>query len=352
MIATFKKYNLKFLHPAGTSRGVMHDRDVWYIFIKDNLYDQHFGIGEIAPLKNLSCDDTPDLEDKIAEVCQSIQNYEYWINEGLLDFPSVRFGLETALLDLHTGKNKILFPSQFTHGTSGILINGLIWMGDSKFMNRQINEKIKRGYRCIKLKIGAIDFETELSLLKMIRDEFSVADMEIRVDANGAFAAGDANNKLEQLAKLNIHSIEQPIEQGQFAAMANLCNRAILPVALDEELIGVNNRSDKIELLVALLPDYIILKPSLHGGFAGCTEWIAIAESLNIGWWITSALESNIGLNAIAQWAYTLNNPLPQGLGTGQLFTNNIPSPLEIRNAKLYYNPDVSWDLNVLSNGF
>jgi len=348
MKAGFKKYSLDFARPAGTSRGTMLSRDTWYIIIRD---ENKIGIGEIAPLKDLSCDDTPELEVKIVEVCNDINNFKYWIDEGLLDFPSIRFGLETALADLNAKDDKILFPSDFTEGKQSIPINGLIWMGDADFMNRQIGEKLEQGFRCIKLKIGAIDFDTEISVLKKLRNEFPPDELEIRVDANGAFSVEEAPGKLAKLAELRIHSIEQPIKQGQYKAMADLCNQSIMPIALDEELIGVNRREDKIKLLLSILPDFIILKPSLHGGIAGCTEWIGIAESLNIGWWITSALESNIGLNAIAQWAATLNNPLPQGLGTGKLFTNNIPSPLEIRKGELFYKPEKSWDLNYFSDG-
>lgn len=349
MKASFKKHTLIFNNPAGTSRGVMLDREVWYLFVENNEGSKT-GIGEIAPLKNLSCDAIPELEDKIAAVCHDINNYKYWVETGLEDFPSIRFGLETAIADLHAGQDKIIFPSEFTDGNAGISINGLIWMGDANFMRRQIAEKIKEGFGCIKLKIGANDFETELSVIREMRNELPADKLEIRVDANGAFSPDEAPEKLAKLAELNIHSIEQPLKQGQFEAMADLCSLAILPIALDEELIGVNRREEKIKLLVATLPDYIILKPSLHGGIAGCTEWIEIANSLNIGWWITSALESNIGLNAIAQWTARLNNPLPQGLGTGQLFTNNIPSPLEIRNGNLFYNPEKSWDLNSISD--
>ncbi len=347
MKASFKKYSLNFVRPAGTSRGTMISRDTWYIIIKD---ENKTGIGEIAPLKNLSCDDTPELEQKIAAVCRDISNYKYWIDEGLLDFPSIRFGLETALADLHAEGDKVLFPSDFTKGMKSIPINGLIWMGDANFMSKQISEKLDQGFRCIKLKIGAIDFDTEIILLKKLRNEFPPDELEIRVDANGAFAPAEAPKKLAKLAGLKIHSIEQPIRQGQYEAMAELCMQSIVPIALDEELIGINKREDKIKVLLSILPEYIILKPSLHGGIAGCTEWIQIAESLNIGWWLTSALESNIGLNAIAQWTATLNNPLPQGLGTGKLFTNNIPSPLEIRKGELFYNIEKSWDLKYFSD--
>ncbi|MDZ7742392.1 MAG: o-succinylbenzoate synthase [Bacteroidota bacterium] len=338
MQATFKKYKLKFIRPAGTSRGVMQDRDLWFLMLKDQD-GPHTGIGEIAPLKNLSCDDRPDLEEKIREVCENIQDHQQWIDEGLKDFPSVRFGLEIAMLDFKAEENRILFPSKFTKGEVGIPINGLIWMGKADFMKQQIREKIDQGFRCIKLKIGAIDFDTELDLIKMIRKEFSADQLEIRVDANGAFSIEEAPGKFEGLAALKVHSIEQPIRQGQFDAMEELCRNTSVPIALDEELIGINARGEKIELLEKIKPQYIILKPSLHGGISGCEEWIDLAEKLDIGWWNTSALESNIGLNAIAQWTYSLGVELPQGLGTGQLFSNNIPSPLEIRDGALYYRP-------------
>ena len=324
----------------------MHTRDVWYIIVKDENTTRR-GIGEIAPIRGLSCDDFSNLEQKITEVCNDISNYHYRIDEGLKEYPSIGFGLETAVLDYETGGNQILFPSKFTGGKSFIPINGLIWMGDVDSMKQQVREKIAQGFRCIKLKIGALDFERELEILQSIRAAFPAGEMEIRVDANGAFGVDDAPGKLEKLAGLDIHSIEQPIRQSQWEAMADLCSRSILPVALDEELIGIKRREDKVRMLLAVLPDYIILKPSLHGGFAGCREWIHLAESLNIGWWITSALESNIGLNAIAQWTATLGNPMPQGLGTGQLFTNNIPAPLDICSGHLHFDPSKSWDLSL-----
>ena len=346
MVAHSFKHTLQFVHAAKTSRDTMHTRDVWYLIVNDDHATRR-GVGEIAPIRGLSCDDFSNLEKKITEVCEDISNYRYWIDEGIKDYPSIRFGLETAVKDYETGGHQILFPSAFTGGKSAIPINGLIWMGDVDYMKKQVREKIADGFRCIKLKIGALDFDRELDILKSIRAEFPAGEMEIRVDANGAFNVDDAPGKLEKLAGLDIHSIEQPIRQNQWEAMADLCSHSILPVALDEELIGINQREDKIRMLLAVLPDYIILKPSLHGGFAGCREWIELAESLNIGWWITSALESNIGLNSIAQWTATLGNEMPQGLGTGQLFTNNIPAPLEIRSGKLHFDPSQSWDLSL-----
>jgi o-succinylbenzoate synthase len=342
MFAKYTTLNLQFKFPAGTSRGVLlHKPSSFLILEKDGFT----GIGECSTIPDLSIDPTETYSEKLDELCRLL-------NEGydpstivLDDFPSIAFGLETALLDLEANGSKILFPSDFTDGKTGIPINGLVWMGDKDFMQKQIREKIAAGYRCIKLKVGAIDFETELEIISGIRNEFSPDDMEIRLDANGGFTPTDALEKLNKLSTFHIHSIEQPIKPRQFDAMAELCRQSPIPIVLDEELIGVNPL-EKENILEQIKPAYIILKPSLIGGFRESEEWIRLAEKHNIGWWITSALEANIGLNAIAQWTFTLNSSLPQGLGTGQLYQNNIPSPLEIRDAKLFYNPQINWDLS------
>ncbi len=240
-----------------------------------------------------------------------------------------------------------LFPSVFTRGEASIPINGLIWMGSESFMKRQIKEKIEAGFGCIKMKIGAIDFETEIDLLKSIRKEFSPSDIELRVDANGAFHPNEALGKLQRLSELNLHSIEQPIKQGQFDTMAKLCEETPLPIALDEELIGIFTSSKKEELLQTIGPQYIILKPSFIGGYKGAEEWIHLAEQQQVGWWVTSALESNVGLNAIAQWTFTLATDTVQGLGTGSLYTNNFDSPLQIKNGTLHYNNKLKWKFNL-----
>jgi L-alanine-DL-glutamate epimerase-like enolase superfamily enzyme len=252
-----------------------------------------------------------------------------------------------ALLDLKAKGSKLLFPSIFTNGKTGIPINGLVWMGDKAFMQKQIREKIESNYHCIKLKIGALNFETELAIIKEIRREFSANEIEIRLDANGGFQPENALEKLKKLAVYDIHSIEQPIKQGLFEKMAQLCEQSPIPIVLDEELIGIES-ADKEFVIAKIKPAYIILKPSLLGGFKQSEEWIRLAEKHHVKWWVTSALESNIGLNAIAQWTYTLQSALPQGLGTGQLYHNNIPSPLEISEAKLYYNPEMKWDFRIL----
>ena len=327
---------LHFKQPAGTSRGVYNTRKVWYIEISSMENPSIKGIGECAPLPNLSCDDVPQYEEVLQQACSRVAREGNIPTESLRNYPSILFGLETALRHYETG-SLALWDTPFSRGEAGIPINGLIWMGNFEEMYRQIEAKMEAGYRCIKLKIGAIDFDAELTLLKHIRSRFSVKDIELRVDANGAFSPAEAMHKLDALSKLDLHSIEQPIRAGQWEEMARLTARTPLPIALDEELIGHNIPEIKQELLSAIRPQYIILKPSLHGGSCGSNEWIAEAEKQNIGWWVTSALESNIGLNAIAQWCATLHNALPQGLGTGQLFTDNIDLPLEIRKDCLWF---------------
>lgn len=327
---------LHFKQPAGTSRGSYTTRDVWYLHLTSDKYPDRVGIGECAPLPKLSCDDMQGYESVLAHICNEVTEQGGFSVESLRDYPSILFGLETAFRHLERGCFE-LWDTPFSRGEVGIPINGLIWMGDYKKMLEQIEAKMAVGFRCIKLKIGAINFEEELALLRFIRSHFSAKEVELRVDANGAFAPADAMEKLKRLAELDLHSIEQPIRAGQWEDMARLTAETPLPIALDEELIGINIPERKQCLLDSIHPQYIILKPSLHGGMAGGNEWIREAEKRNIGWWITSALESNIGLNAIAHWCATFNNPLPQGLGTGALFTNNVDMPLEVRKDSLWY---------------
>ena len=265
----------------------------------------------------------------------------------VVEFPSIQFGLEQAFLSLKSAKKFELFPSEFTKGKEAIAINGLVWMGDQQFMKNQIQEKLKNGFSCIKMKIGAIDFEAEIRLLRAIRKEFSAEEIELRVDANGGFTPKNALEKLKILSELDLHSIEQPIKQGQLQEMAGLCEKTPLPIALDEELIGVFSTEEKQQVIATVKPQFIILKPSLVGGFGGSKEWIDIAENKKVNWWITSALESNVGLNAIAQFTHTLQNKLPQGLGTGSLFTNNVESPLEVKRGTLHYNNSKKWNFNL-----
>lgn len=346
MKASFKKYTLQFKQPSGTSRGVYTTRDVWYIFLSDGM---HSGIGECAPLPDLSIESPKKMSVKLLQVCEEI-NYFINLPEDLNLWPSIRFGLETALLDLKNGGTQILYPSAFTQGKQGIPINGLIWMGSPEFMKQQIRAKLDAGFRCIKMKIGAMDFDTELSLLREVRREFSPRDITLRVDANGAYSYETALENLKRLSALQIHSIEQPIAAGRWEEMARLCQQSPVPVALDEELIGVFTTREQEQIARLIHPAYLILKPSLHGGLAGCLKWIDLAHEHNIGWWITSALESNIGLNAIAQWTFQLGTTTEQGLGTGQLYTNNIDSPLQILKDQLWYQPSRLWDITPLGD--
>lgn len=328
---------LHFKQPAGTSRGVYTTRKVWYLHLTSPDYPGRTGIGECAPLPVLSCDDLPDYEDILVKACRRLEDCGGDLDvESLRNYPSILFGLETAVRHFRIG-SWALYDTAFSRGKAGVPINGLIWMGDFDKMLSQIEKKMEAGFRCIKLKIGAINFEEELALLRHIRTRFSSKEIELRVDANGAFSPVDAMEKLKRLSELDLHSIEQPIRAGQWEEMARLTSESPLPIALDEELIGCNTLEGKQKLLSAIRPQYIILKPSLHGGVCGGNEWISEAEKRQIGWWITSALESNIGLNAIAQWCATFDNPLPQGLGTGLLFTDNVEMPLEIRKDCLWF---------------
>ena len=342
MKATYFKYQLQFKQASGTSRGVLTYKDTWFIQIEQGLCK---GIGECGMFKGLSIDDRSDFETKLAWTCENINLGLEDLLATLVEFPSIQFGLEMAFLSLNKNGSFELFPSDFTNGQDSIPINGLIWMGDKSFMKQQIKDKLSAGFSCIKLKIGAIDFDKELDLIKSIRNEFDAQTIEIRVDANGAFNPNTALEKLKSLSDYNIHSIEQPIQQGQLQEMAKLCSDTPLPIALDEELIGVFSVTNKALLLQTIKPQYIILKPTLVGGFKGSQQWIDLAESNSIGWWVTSALESNIGLNAIAQWTYSLKSQLPQGLGTGGLFTNNIQAPLTVRSGQLFYDLKTKWNL-------
>ena len=327
---------LHFKQPAGTSRGVYTTRKVWLVRLSDG---EREGVGECAPLPDLSCDAMCDEEYRsiLNKVCEEFCQRQELDNDSLRQYPSMLFGLETAWLNMTNGD--MLFDTAFSRGEVGIPINGLVWMGSYEEMLKRMEEKLEKGFRCVKLKIGAIDFDQELDLVKRIRERFSHHEVELRLDANGAFKYEEALYKLELLSQYAIHSIEQPIKAGQWAYMAELCRESPLPIALDEELIGVNDPEMKRHMLNIIKPRYIILKPSLHGGMQGCREWIETAKDMGIGSWITSALESNIGLNAIAQFAsdvYGDHITMPQGLGTGQLFTDNIDMGLEIRGDRLW----------------
>ena len=344
MKATYQRYILNFKHPSGTSRGVLITKETWFITLE---HDGKIGIGECGVFRGLSVDDVPNYEEKLKWACDNIYLGVDILVRELVELPSIQIGLETAFQSLISEDSFNIFPSKFVLGLDSININGLIWMGDEAFMRQQIIQKIETGFNCIKLKIGAIDFQTELNILKFIRKEFSVSDIELRVDANGAFDPDEALEKLKRLSEYQLHSIEQPIKPQQFDDIAKLCEVSPLDIALDEELIGVFFDNQKEKLISTIKPQYIILKPTLVGGFVGSESWINIAEKHNVKWWITSALESNIGLNAIAQWTYTLNNKMPQGLGTGSLFTNNFPSPLTVKNGTLRYDIKQNWNFNL-----
>lgn len=343
--ATFNKYILQFKRPSGTSRGVMTEKETWFLILREN---GKTGIGECGLLRGLSYDDVLDYSDKLQWVCDHIHLGKEALWEALRSYPSIQFGIEQAFLSLQSENPYILFPGRFTDSQKAIPINGLIWMGDPDFMKEQIDEKLANGFSCVKLKIGAIDFDREMELIRYIRSRYTPEVMEIRVDANGGFDKSNALYKLNQLSEFKLHSIEQPIKTKQYDSMAELCKNTPFPIALDEELIGVLHFYDKENLLLKIRPQYIILKPSLVGGFKGCEEWIALAEKYGIGWWVTSALESNIGLNAIAQWTFTLENDMPQGLGTGALYTNNITSPLVVQNGHLWYDSTLNWNTSFL----
>ncbi|MGL2967559.1 o-succinylbenzoate synthase [Flavobacterium sp. XGLA_31] len=343
MKATYHQYILNFKQPSGTSRGVLKTKETWFIVLEK---DGKTGVGECGILRGLSADDRSDYEEKLQWACEHIGLGKDQLWNELIEFPSIQFGIEMAFLSLESENPFVLFPSDFTENQHSIPINGLVWMGDEAFMKRQIEDKIEQGFNCIKLKIGAIEFDKELDLLRFIRQNFDKETMEIRVDANGVFSYDSALYKINQIAGFEVHSIEQPIQKNNTDMMSVLCKNTTIPIALDEELIGVFSFDDKRQLLQKIQPQYIVLKPSFIGGIRGTLEWISIAEKLNIGWWITSALESNIGLNAIAQFTFLLNNSMPQGLGTGSLYTNNFDCPLTVAHGKLWYDKDKEWKVD------
>lgn len=346
-------HNLRFKFAAGTSRGVLHDKKSWFIIVEQSGRQ---GIGEAGPLPGLSPDDRPDFEIQLKEICTKLQQMPLpateeealALAEQLCGYqlPSIRFALETALLDWLHGGRRMIFRNDFYAGKKSIPINGLIWMGGLEEMRQRMHEKLEAGYSCLKMKIGALNFADECRILAEVRRHYSAKELVLRVDANGAFSPAEAMQKLEKLAQYDIHSIEQPIKAGQAREMHRLCRESPVPVALDEELIGQPPHVQE-ELLKAIAPPYIILKPGLLGGIAASRQWIRMAEEQGIRWWITSALESNIGLNAISQFTAEYGVSIPQGLGTGQLYHNNVPSPLRINKGALAYRQDQPWDLEI-----
>ena len=344
--AAWKELTLTPCFPLGTSKGVIQERTVWYLIAWDEARPLLRGVGEAALFPGHSKEFPAEVRTKLLELCNDTSNWEHRLNDDLVHVPSVRFAVEQCLRDLTVSGSKVLFPSELTLGRKGIPINGSVWMGDPAAMRDRIKAQIAGGNRCVKMKIGAIGIEDELALLAEVRGMFSAKELTLRVDANGAFSHAEALPVLERLAQLNVESIEQPIAPGLFEAMAELCAITPLPIALDEDLIGLNTYDAKKDLLDHVRPQHIVIKPSLVGGWAAAQEWIQLAQERNIGWWITSALESGIGLNAIAQWTATLGVTIPQGLGTGSVYTDNIPSPLRVKNGELRYHPELAWELD------
>ena len=362
--ASFSKRTFTFEFDARTSRGLMREKHSWYIKIWDDPKVGRFGVGECGPLPGLSIEDSATIEEKISSVVEQINHAklkledvdssslrklntfftDFFGEELMKKYPSVVFSLETAILDLLNGGDRVIFRNEFAKGKP-LPINGLIWMGGLDFMLQQVEIKIRDGYRCVKLKVGGLDFEKECDILQYIRRKYFRDDIVIRLDANGAFKPEEAMYKLQELSKFGVHSIEQPLKTGHHG-IVDICKSSPIPIALDEELIGLSGREEKESLLDRIRPQFIILKPTLHGGLFGCEEWIALAEARKIGWWITSALESNIGLNSIGQFTANYDIKLPQGLGTGAIYTNNFPSPLLAEKGTLRYDLKENWDLS------
>jgi len=349
-------YRLHFRFEAGTSRGKLNFKDIYIIRLQNTQNPGGYGYGEVSPLQGLSIDLMEDISEHLDRLAWKVKHLpddnpdlttmiKWVLDEVPNDFPAVRFGMEMALRDLWQGGDRCIFPGNFFDGLDSIPINGLVWMGDFDFMKKQIEKKVEDQFRCIKIKVGSLDLPTELRLLEYLRQLDPHRHIEIRLDANGAYNSGEVLEVLDLFARHDIHSVEQPIKTGHWEAMTEICRRSPIPIALDEELIGINNPG---ELLETIQPQYIILKPTLLGGFEASKEWIGEAERRGIGWWVTSALESDLGLNAIAQFTASMETSMPQGLGTGQLFTNNFTSPLRLHKDQLSYNPHSNWDLNTL----
>ena len=343
--ASYQKYTLIFKKPAGTSRGALHLKDTFFLRLSSADEPARFGLGECGPLPGLSLDGRADFENKVAEVCRLVNEGGAPLDLDLADFPALAFGLETAWLDWQTGGKRRLFETDFSRGLAGLPTHGLIWMADRTGLLQQIHHKVAQGFTCIKMKIGALDFEEECALLAEVRRVYPPSNIELRLDANGAFTPENVMDRLQRLAQFHVAAIEQPLKPDQHAALAEVCAHSPIAVALDETLIGIKTRAERKALLEAIKPHHIVLKPSLIGGFAAAETWIEIAQTLGIGWWINSMLESNIGLNAICQWVSSLQPTVIQGLGTGQLFKNNISAPLRLEGANLVYDQALPWNL-------
>jgi len=339
MRLAYLPYRLKFKSPATTSREVMTEKVTCFLKIYDEADPTHFGIGEAAVFPGLSPEANEGFEYKLVEL---LANIAIGKPTDLTRHSSIQFGLEQAIYDYSSGCKGAYFPTDFVAGKADITINGLVWMGSGGEMRQRALDKLSNGFHCVKFKIGALDWAAELAMLKEIR---ALNDsLEIRVDANGGLKQNIIMEQLAALADLNVSSIEQPIPKGNIEAMAKLCKETPVPIALDEELIGVYTFEERERLLNEIHPQYIVLKPALCGGFSGAEQWIECARQLGIGWWITSALESNVGLNALAQWTAGFKPTMAQGLGTGALYTNNFEVPLVLEGEKLRYDNSQSFN--------
>ena len=349
---SYQRRALRFNFPARTSRGALTEHVAYYLALRDVRQSGRVGWGEAAPLAGLSPDFGLGFEAQVQQLCETVNRARYTFLEDIQPLelvsaalPALRFAFETAVLDLAHGGRHQLYANAFAQGQASLPINGLVWMGDAPFMREQIRQKLAAGYSCLKLKIGSLDFATELALLAEIRAEAGPAELTLRVDANGAFSPTEALGKLDQLARFDVHSIEQPIAAGQWLALAEVCRQSPISVALDEELIDLTDPARQAALLAGVQPSYLVLKPTLLGGHAATRHWITLAETHGLGWWITSALESNVGLNAVAQLTgeYDVAG-FAQGLGTGQLYHNNVAAPLRIVHGALHYDPTGPWE--------
>lgn len=337
----------RFQRPAATSRGTYMTKKVNFIILYHSDDPSIAGVGECSLFPGLSYDDVKGFRQKLNQTVDRINEGDLYSDNTLADWPSINFALETAWKDIRSNGSKILYPSGFTEGKDSIWINGLIWMADKNEMIHQIRQKLNDGFTCLKMKIGSLDLREEIEVLRFIREHCSAEELEIRLDANGAFSRSEALEVIKILSAFSLHSIEQPIAAGHPEDMARICSQSVVPIALDEELIGKHTMHSRRKILETIKPQYLVLKPGLLGGLAACKDWITLARELGIGWWITSSLETNIGLNAIAQWTYTLQNHIYHGLSTGSLYNNNIKSPLYLNGERLYYNPERKWDLSV-----
>ena len=344
---TAHPYTLDFKRPAATSRGALQTRDVVFLRATDTDRPGITGWGECGPLPGLSIDDRPDFQAQVKDICQQINAGHAPAMLELAEWPSLAFGLEMALLDLQTGGRQRLFDTPFSHGAAALATHGLIWMDTPAKVVEQIERKLEQGFRVIKLKVGALPLPEECAILGAIRQNYGVDQVTLRLDANGAFTPSTALPTLQQLAQFDVHFLEQPIKPGQWPALAEICALSPIPIALDEELIGIQPDQQGM-LLETIRPQHLIIKPGLLGGFSASESWIKLAENYDSGWWINSMLESNIGLNAICQWTSALDTGRVHGLGTGQLFVNNIPAPLRLNGPRLEVAMDDRWDFSCI----